>query len=230
MLSQSSYYSHDDLRLHFGLGGAKGADAVEVLWPSGQVDVLRDVPGRQVLKVREGGGAAAPAEASVLDLEGQVVRPLGSGKEKALVFVFLRTDCPIANRYSPELRRLHAAFGRRGVSLRVVYTDAVLSAADARRHLEEFDLPRSALRDPDHALVRAAGARVTPEAAVFVPGPGGARLVYHGRIDDRYPELGRMRPTPTTRDLEDAVNAVLAGRPVPREAAPAVGCFLSDGR
>lgn len=53
VLSQSSYYSHDDLRLHFGLGEASRADIIEVRWPSGQVDVLRDVAGRQVLRIRE---------------------------------------------------------------------------------------------------------------------------------------------------------------------------------
>jgi enediyne biosynthesis protein E4 len=57
VLSQSSYYSVDDLRQHFGLGGAVKADRVEVRWPSGGVDVLKDVPGRQVVTVREGAGA-----------------------------------------------------------------------------------------------------------------------------------------------------------------------------
>ena len=54
VLSQSSYYSHDDLRLHFGLGAAKKADAVEVRWPSGHVDVLRDVAGNRTITIREG--------------------------------------------------------------------------------------------------------------------------------------------------------------------------------
>jgi hypothetical protein len=53
-LSQSSYYSHDDLRLHFGLGTNQHADRIEVRWPSGVVDVLRDVTGRRVVKIREG--------------------------------------------------------------------------------------------------------------------------------------------------------------------------------
>jgi hypothetical protein len=44
MLSQSSYYSVDDLRAHFGLGAARAAERVEVRWPSGQVDVLKAVP------------------------------------------------------------------------------------------------------------------------------------------------------------------------------------------
>ena len=60
VLSQASYYSHDDLRLHFGLGAAAQADRVEVRWPSGLVDVLRGVRGRQVLTVREGSAPAPP--------------------------------------------------------------------------------------------------------------------------------------------------------------------------
>ncbi len=58
VLSQSSYYSHDDLRLHFGLGGSAKADVIEVRWPSGGVDRLRDVPGRRVVTIKEG---TAPA-------------------------------------------------------------------------------------------------------------------------------------------------------------------------
>jgi hypothetical protein len=54
VLSQSSYYSHDDMRVHFGLGSATQVDRLEVRWPSGQKDVLEDVPARQVIKVREG--------------------------------------------------------------------------------------------------------------------------------------------------------------------------------
>jgi hypothetical protein len=54
LLSQSSYYSHDDARLHFGLGAAARADKIEVRWPSGHVDTLKDVPGRRVVEIREG--------------------------------------------------------------------------------------------------------------------------------------------------------------------------------
>ena len=53
VVSQSSYYSHDDLRLHFGLGAAAKADRVEIRWPNGATQVLADVRARQVLVVRE---------------------------------------------------------------------------------------------------------------------------------------------------------------------------------
>jgi hypothetical protein len=64
-LSQASYYSHNDLRLHFGVGARARVDRIEVRWSSGIVDVVRDVPVRQVVKMREGSTAgqvgAAPA-------------------------------------------------------------------------------------------------------------------------------------------------------------------------
>jgi hypothetical protein len=56
VLSQSSYYSHDDLRLHFGLGLAAAADTIEVRWPSGRVETLKNVRGRRVVTIREGAG------------------------------------------------------------------------------------------------------------------------------------------------------------------------------
>jgi enediyne biosynthesis protein E4 len=54
VLSQASYYSHNDLRLHFGVGTHARIDRIEVRWPSGIVDVVRDAPVRQVIKIREG--------------------------------------------------------------------------------------------------------------------------------------------------------------------------------
>jgi hypothetical protein len=53
VVSQSSYYSHDDLRLHFGLGDAKRAERVDVHWPNGRTQVTRDVAARQVLTIVE---------------------------------------------------------------------------------------------------------------------------------------------------------------------------------
>jgi hypothetical protein len=59
-LSQSSYYSHDDLRAHFGLGASPRADRLEVRWPNGHVDTLRDVAAGQVVTVREGAVRNSP--------------------------------------------------------------------------------------------------------------------------------------------------------------------------
>jgi hypothetical protein len=53
VLSQSSYYSHDDLRLHFGLGGSRVASSIMIRWPSGLVESLHDIAGDRLVKIRE---------------------------------------------------------------------------------------------------------------------------------------------------------------------------------
>ena len=51
--SQSSYYSHNDHRLHFGLGQNKKADSIEIVWPSGNREVLDNVPANKIVNVKE---------------------------------------------------------------------------------------------------------------------------------------------------------------------------------
>jgi hypothetical protein len=53
VLSQSSYYSHDDLRLHFGLGAATRVDDIEVRWPNGAVQQIKNVDARRVVTIVE---------------------------------------------------------------------------------------------------------------------------------------------------------------------------------
>ena len=53
----SSYLGQNDLRLHFGLGAARRRPIVlEVRWPSGRTETIRDVPASQIITIREGNG------------------------------------------------------------------------------------------------------------------------------------------------------------------------------
>lgn len=54
VLSQSSYYSHDDLRLHFGLGASPVAEVIAVRWPSGTIQRLQNLKANRMLRIREG--------------------------------------------------------------------------------------------------------------------------------------------------------------------------------
>lgn len=144
---------------------------------------------------------------------------------KATVYIFTTTDCPISNRYAPEIQRLRRTFAARGVVFRLVYVSRSETDAAIRTHLTEFAYSDiQAVRDPNLELVKFTGATITPEAAVLVNG----RVVYRGRIDDRYVELGVERPAATVHDLADALTAILAGQPVPQATAPAVGCYIAD--
>ena len=155
------------------------------------------------------------------------VDPLQTPGARATVLIFVRTDCPISNRYAPEIQRIAARFSSQGVKFWLVYADPSETADSIRNHLADYHYDLGVVRDPRHELAKAAKARVTPEAAIFLPD---RKLVYHGRIDDRYIDFGKARNAPTTHDLEAALEAVIAGKPVPNEAPRAVGCYLADLR
>lgn len=156
------------------------------------------------------------------DLEGRVVDPLAVSAP-ALVFVFTAVDCPISDRYAPEVRRLAARFQAEGIAVWLVYANAGEQPAAVRAHAAAFGYGLPVVLDPAATLADRAGAQVTPEAAVF---DAAGRLAYRGRIDDRYVDFGVDRPAPTTRELADAVAAVRAGRDVATPVVPAVGCAI----
>ena len=54
VLSQSSYYSHDDLRAHFGLGSARHADQLDITWPNGRTETYKNIQARQTMTIKEG--------------------------------------------------------------------------------------------------------------------------------------------------------------------------------
>jgi hypothetical protein len=54
--SGGSYISHNDLRLHFGIGDATRVDRAEVLWPSGRAEVFENLKANQVILLEEGKG------------------------------------------------------------------------------------------------------------------------------------------------------------------------------
>jgi hypothetical protein len=146
-------------------------------------------------------------------------------KAEVRVLVFVRSDCPISNRYAPELERLAGLFAR-DASFLLVYPDPSETAESIARHRDEYGLTIPAQSDPEHEIVLRTGATVTPEVAVFA---GGDTLVYRGRIDDRFPVFGVSRE-PSRTELRDVLERLSAGEQVEPSFTEPVGCFLSDLR
>jgi hypothetical protein len=146
-----------------------------------------------------------------------------SAAEPIRVLVFITTDCPISNRYAPAIQRLAAKFAGHATFV-LVYPVAADTPGLIREHRRKFGYALESIRDTAHTLVKQTGVTVTPEVAVMA----GDRMVYRGRIDDRYVDLGRERPNPTRHDLEEALSALVAGAPIVTRETRAVGCILSD--
>lgn len=165
--------------------------------------------------------APEPVELESIELES--IEPWADAGELGTVFVFVGSDCPISNAYTPELGRIRAEYEPRGFAFYRVYVGRDAAAADVAAHGRDFALDIPAVRDADGALARALGASVTPEAALL---DAERRLLYRGRIDDLYADFGQRRRAPRQRELRDALDALADGRPVAVARAPAVGCAL----
>jgi thiol-disulfide isomerase/thioredoxin len=147
----------------------------------------------------------------------------GAGPAISVEF-FITTDCPISNSYAPEIQRICAEYGPKGVSCELVYVDPTLTKADVEKHVKDFGYSSvPTVLDATQKLVKAAGATITPEAAIL--GPAGA-VLYRGRIDNVYAALGKRRPEATEHDLRKALDEVLSGKAVSEPRTQAIGCYI----
>jgi len=175
-----------------------------------------------------GAGHAQPRSSGSYgyDLKGEPVAQLGSSGDKAVVLFFIATDCPISNRYVPEIDRLKKEFAGKPVAFWLVYPNATETPEGVLHHQAAFSLAGATLVRPSRWFVAQAQATITPEAAVLIPQGSAWRTVYAGRIDNRYVDIGRERPQATSHDLEDALDAVLGHRAVVAAGGPPVGCGI----
>jgi hypothetical protein len=167
-----------------------------------------------------GSGATARAQDEpVRDVTGTVQRPLEAGS----VLIFYWHDCPICNSYAPEINRLCAA--HTNFAFYIVQVDPDLTAAAAQKHAKDFALRPIVLLDGRHRLVKLAGATTTPEAVVFGKNQ---TVLYRGRIDNLYPSLSQRRAAATEHDLQDALDAITADKPIKKAQWPATGCAIQE--
>jgi peroxiredoxin len=141
---------------------------------------------------------------------------------KALVVVFVGTECPVANLYVPTLIDLHKEYAPKGVQLLAINANSQDAFTLVSAHAQERGVPFPVLKDFDHAAADAFGATRTPEAFLL----DAQRVIrYRGRIDDQY-GVGVRRKAATRRDLKEAIDEFLAGKPVTTPTTQVAGCQI----
>jgi thiol-disulfide isomerase/thioredoxin len=145
------------------------------------------------------------------------------GKKKAYVFVFTTTHCPLVKRTMPKLIELDAKFAPQDVQFVAVNVGAGDTIRDVAAQAIEFEAAFPFVKDGDLSCVKALGIERSPEVAVL---DVDRRLVYRGRVDDHL-RLGGARPEPTRRDLEAALQELLAGRAVSVSETTVDGCLIT---
>lgn len=145
------------------------------------------------------------------------------GKKRAFVLVFTTTQCPLVRRSMPKLIDLDTRYGPRDVQFVAVNVGPEETIRDMAAFALEFEAAFPFVKDTDLSCVKALGVERTPEIVVL---DAEKRLVYRGRIDDQL-RLGGARAEPSRRDLEEALNELLDGRPVSVAETAVDGCKIT---
>jgi len=178
-------------------------------------------------------GATAP-DFALPGVDGKVHRLADYDKAKVLVIVFTCNHCPTAQAYEKRIKKLVTDFKDKGVALVAIspndakavrldelgYTDLGDSLEDMklRARDKQFNFPY--LYDGDRQEVsKAYGPVTTPHVFVF---DSRRKLRFVGRVDNNERQPDKV----TSRDTRNAIEALLAGNPVPIEKTKTMGCSI----
>lgn len=140
-------------------------------------------------------------------------------RNKAVAILFIATKCPVSNAYNARMAALGKEYAAKGVPLVGINSNKSEPAAEVKEHAAKNGFTFAVLKDDGNRIADAYGASHTPE--VFVVDPRG-NLVYHGRIDESQDDAKNVK----SPDLRNALDAVLAGKPVTTAQTKAFGCSI----
>ena len=167
---------------------------------------------------------APPAIGTMID---DFKLPDADGKEHSLnslkgknatVLIFIATKCPVSNAYNERMEKLAQDYKAKGVNVVGINSNVTEPAAEVKSHAAEKHLTFTILKDDGNKIADRLGATRTPEVYAL---DGNGKLVYHGRIDNSQKLEGV-----SANDLRDALNEMLAGKPVTKTGGAAFGCTI----
>ena len=168
---------------------------------------------------------AAPTDApskienfSLKDYNGKEFSLKDFKDSKAIVIMFISTQCPVSNGYNSRMEQLYNDYKKKGVSFVGINSNKQETPEDIKNHAKKHDLDFTILKDPENKIADKFGASVTPEIYVL---NNNFDLLYHGRIDD-----SRRESDVKKKDLRIALDEILAGKNISEPETKAFGCSI----
>jgi peroxiredoxin len=156
-------------------------------------------------------------------------RPVSLGDlagSRLVVVAFLGIDCPLVRLYGPRLEVLSQAYNQEEVGFIGINANKQDTPTRLGAFAKRYGLKFPILKDADSSVADAFGAIRTPEIFVLDE----QRVIrYWGRVDDQYgftSGVGYARPKATRNDLKEAIDELLAGKPVSVAVTDAPGCHI----
>ena len=137
--------------------------------------------------------------------------------EKGTVLIFISSRCPVVKAYNERMEQLAKEYKAKGINFIDINSNSNEPLEEVKAHASaHYTFP--VLIDKGNKIADRLGAEHTPEVYLL---DANNRLVYHGRIDNN-----RDQSLVSKRELTDALDAVLAGKPVTVTETAAVGCTI----
>jgi thiol-disulfide isomerase/thioredoxin len=170
-------------------------------------------------------GTSLPGFALTDPASARTITDVDVAGPRGTLVMFICNHCPFVKHVLPELDRLIADYGARGIGFVAINSNDVAAyPQDGPGPMKELVVTRGwtipFLFDADQGAARAYRAACTPDFFLF---DGGRRLVYRGRLDDSRPNSDAPL---TGRDLRAALDAVLAARLPALDQKPSIGCGI----
>lgn len=136
----------------------------------------------------------------------------------AVVVMFIATQCPVSNDYNNRMVALYKDYTEKGIAFLAINSNKQESVEEISTHSQKHGFQFPVLKDPDNVIADKFNAQVTPEIFVL---NSNFEILYHGRIDDSQRESEIK-----SRDLRNALDEILAGKPVSKKETKAFGCTI----
>ncbi len=153
----------------------------------------------------------------IKDTSGAPAR-LSALKGDVTAIFFIATKCPISNDYNERMKALYKDYAARGVKFVFINSNNTEPAAEVQDHAKQWGFPFKVYKDDNNVVADRFGAQFTPE--VFLLDRDGV-IRYHGAIDD-----SRAADRIKTHHLRNALDEMLAGKPVSTAETKAFGCTI----
>lgn len=158
---------------------------------------------------------------TLTDLHNQTVS-FSSLRGETTVVVFMATKCPISNGYNERMDAVYRDYSAKGVKFVFINSNSNEPPAEIAEHRKANSLSFPVYKDPGNLVADKFGATVTPETYVI---SSDGVIQYHGYIDDSL-NVARIK----AQGLRNALDAVLAHKPVAASETKAFGCTIKRAR
>jgi len=134
-------------------------------------------------------------------------------------------ECKICREYGPEINELYKIYGSEEIEFVGVFPNFSSKKENIEKFKHEFDLGFELKTDYFKKLSKKFKANVLPE--VFVYDHTLDKIIYSGRIDDRYVSIGQRRRIIKTFDLRTTLDNIISKKDILISRTQPIGCFIN---